>query len=89
MIVELPAAMTIRYYHPRYIFCLSLLAFGVSAACMAATKSYAGIMVLRVVIGLGEAFANNAYIYITLWYKPKELAMRTGAKATTRQIAQD
>lgn len=35
-------------------------------------------MVLRVLIGLGEAFVNNTWIFLSVWYTPKELALRSG-----------
>lgn len=79
MLVELPAGLTLRYVHPRWIFSAALISFGVCAACLAAAKSYAAVMVLRVLIGLGEAFVNNAYLFLTLWYKPQELSVRTAA----------
>lgn len=78
MLIELPAAMTLRYFQPRYVFGLALIVFGVFAAIIPPSRSYGGVMALRVLIGLGEAFTTNAYIFITLWYKPKELATRTG-----------
>lgn len=78
MLIELPAAMSLRYFHPRYVFGLALLAFGLFAAVIPPARSYGAIMTLRVLIGLGEAFTTNAYIFISLWYKPSELATRTG-----------
>lgn len=35
-------------------------------------------MALRDLIGLGEAFTTNAFIFASLWYKPEELAVRVG-----------
>ncbi|KIX10088.1 uncharacterized protein Z518_01169 [Rhinocladiella mackenziei CBS 650.93] len=53
--------------------------FGVFACAMVSAKSYAPVMVLRVLIGLAEAFVKNAYLYISLWYRPDELSLRTAA----------
>ena len=41
-------------------------------------------MVLRVLIGLGEAFINNAWIFISLWYKPDEMSLRAGKPLVPR-----
>jgi MFS family permease len=87
MVIEFPAGMLLRYTHPRYVFSGALVSFGIFAACMAHAKSYAATMILRVFIGLGEAVANNAYIFISLWYKPNELSLRTGAIYSLTPIA--
>ena len=78
MVIELPAGILLRYCHPRYVFAGALISFGVFAALLS-VSNYAGVMVLRVLIGLGEAFVNNGFIYISLWYRPSELSLRTGA----------
>lgn len=78
MLFELPVCLLLRYVHPRYLFGGAMLAFGTFAALFAVTKSYAGVMVLRVLIGIGEVFVNNAWIYLSLWYKPSELSLRSG-----------
>lgn len=78
MVIELPAGLLMRVIHPRYVIGVPAILFGVFACAMVAAKSYAAVMVLRVLIGLGEAFLNNAYLYISLWYRPEELSLRTG-----------
>ena len=78
MLIELPAGMMLCYIHPRYVFAASLVVFGTCAACLAASRSYIAIMVLRFLIGLGEAFINNSWIFISLWYKPDEMSLRAG-----------
>jgi MFS family permease len=78
MLIELPAAMSLRYFQPRYVFGLALIAFGIFAAVIPPARSYGAIMALRVLIGLGEAFTTNAFIFVSLWYKPEELATRIG-----------
>jgi MFS family permease len=79
MLIELPAGLFLRKFPPRYVIGFALISFGVIACCFAVAKTYATAIVLRLLIGLGEAFVNNAFIYISTWYKPDELALRTGA----------
>ncbi len=79
MLLELPAGLSLRYIHPKYIFSGALICFGIFSACMAAVDGYAGVMVLRVLTGLAEVFVNNGFIYISLWYRPSELSLRTGS----------
>ena len=80
MLLELPAGLSLRYIHPRYVFSTALISFGTFAACLSVVDGYAGLMVLRVLTGLGEVFVNCGFIYISLWYRPSELALRTGSK---------
>lgn len=86
MVIELPAGMLMKVLHPRYVIGGNAILFGVFACAMSAAKSYAPVMVLRVLIGLSEAFVNNAYLYISLWYRPDELALRTGKSIRLKQI---
>lgn len=78
MVIELPAGLLLRICHPRYVIGGASITFGVVACCMAVAKSYASLMILRVLIGLAEAFVNNAFLYTSMWYRPDELALRTG-----------
>lgn len=81
MLIELPAGMALRYVHPRYCFAGALFAFGAFAALLS-ISGYAGIMVLRLLIGLAEVFITNSFIYISLWYRHDEMAKRTGELET-------
>ena len=81
MLLELPAGLSLRYIHPRYVFSAALICFGTFSACMAVTDGYAGPMVLRVLVGLAEVFVSNGWIYISLWYRPSELSLRAGTCA--------
>jgi hypothetical protein len=69
MVIELPAGLLLRICHPRYVIGGAAITFGVIACCMSAAKSYASLMVLRVLIGLAEAFVNNAFLYTSMWYR--------------------
>lgn len=77
MLIELPAGVALRYIHPRYCFGGALLTFGIFAAVMP-TAGYAGIMILRLLIGLSEVFVTNAFLFVSIWYRHEELAKRTG-----------
>ena len=47
-----------------------------SRICVA--KSYQAVAGLRVGVGVGEAFIQAGTLYLSLWYKPHELATRGG-----------
>ena len=86
MLLELPAALSLRYIHPRYVFSGALICFGVLSACLSVANGYAGLMILRVLIGLGEVFIQCGFIYISLWYRPSELSLRAGRYSLTQQL---
>lgn len=77
MIVELPAGMALRYIHPRYVFSGSLVLFGLFATLFT-IAGYGGVLALRFWTGIFEAVVNNCFIFISIWYRPEELALRTG-----------
>jgi MFS family permease len=82
MIGELPFALLLRVVKPAYIYGSTIVLFGLFATCCVATTKYAGLMVLRLLVGFAEAAAQTAFLYLALWYKPDELAMRTGRQTT-------
>lgn len=78
MLVELAAGILLRIYPPRFMIGGACLCFGLFATCMATVKSYAPLIVLRVLLGLAEGVGYNVYLYSSLWYKPNEMARRIG-----------
>lgn len=78
MVFELPAALSIRMIPPNIAYGVAVMLFGVCAACLSASRSYAPVMVLRLMIGLGEAYVQTGYVFLSLWYKRDELTTRCG-----------
>ncbi|CAK5278165.1 unnamed protein product [Mycena citricolor] len=58
-------------------FFLALNFWGIASLSVVYAKGYAGLLVLRVLMGIGEAgyYAGMIY-YLSFWYKKHELAMR-------------
>lgn len=54
---------------------------------ISAAKSYAIVVVLRVLVGASEAFVNAAPLYLSIWYKRDELAIRGAIFFSTSAIA--
>ncbi|RDL41557.1 Uncharacterized protein BP5553_01536 [Venustampulla echinocandica] len=77
MVGEFPFALLLRVSKPAYVYGFTIIAFGLFATCCVATRSYAALLVLRLLVGVAEAAAQTAFLYLSLWYKPDELAMRT------------
>lgn len=84
MLVEGGAGILLRKYPPRFVIGGAVLTFGVLGCCTSLVKSYASIMVIRLLLGLAEGVSYNVYLYTSVWYKPHELARRTGKSSTFR-----
>ncbi|KAI0822431.1 major facilitator superfamily domain-containing protein [Trametes gibbosa] len=72
-ILEMPANVLQRYIGANRFFFLSLTWWGIASLSFVYAKGYAGLLVLRVLLGIGEAgyYAGMIY-YLSFWY----LAMR-------------
>ncbi|RPD68365.1 MFS general substrate transporter, partial [Lentinus tigrinus ALCF2SS1-7] len=76
-LLEMPANVLQRHIGANRFFFLSLLFWGLSSLSFVYAKGYAGLLVLRVLLGIGEAgyYAGMIY-YLSFWYKRSELALR-------------
>lgn len=72
--------MLIRKFHAPTIYAFSLLIFGMSAILLAYANSYAAVLILRLVIGLGEASVMTSFMYTSLWYRREEMSVRAGER---------
>ena len=62
----------------QYVFGAAVLVFGLGAGLVPVAGGYAGLMVLRFLLGCGEGVLTMGFLYLSQWYKPEELALRTG-----------
>jgi len=77
---SIPGTLLAKKYRPDYIIAFGAFAWSCGAACMAASSSYAGIVVCRLLIGFGEAmFGQVTSFYYSLWYTKHELSKRLAA----------
>ncbi|KAI8990724.1 MFS general substrate transporter [Trametes punicea] len=76
-ILEMPANVLQRCIGANRFFFLSLSWWGIASLSIVYAKGYASLLVLRVLLGIGEAgyYAGMIY-YLSFWYKRSELAMR-------------
>ena len=51
--------------------------FGVLATCVSACKSYGSLIAVRFLLGLSEAFVQVGFVYLSLWYRHDEIALRS------------
>ncbi|KAJ7805754.1 MFS general substrate transporter [Mycena olivaceomarginata] len=76
-LLEMPANILQRYIGANRFFFLSLTFWGIASLSVVYAKGYAGLLVLRVLMGIGEAgyYAGMIY-YLSFWYRKAELALR-------------
>lgn len=79
VLLELVVCLVLRYVPARSAFGVPIMGLGVFVLLMAFCDNYSRLNILRIMVGFTEEFVNNAFIFLTLWNKPEEIASRTGA----------
>src|SRR5271156_6515805 len=64
---------------PAHIYVTAIvLSWGVVASLQSVATSFAGLLVLRTLLGIGEAGFTGIPFYLSFFFKREELALRTG-----------
>ncbi|TVY81108.1 putative transporter [Lachnellula suecica] len=64
---------------PAHIYITGIvLSWGIVASLQSIATSFAGLLVLRVLLGIGEAGFTGIPFYLSFFFKREELALRTG-----------
>ncbi|ORY27004.1 MFS general substrate transporter [Naematelia encephala] len=80
MLFSIPGTLLSKMVPPNYALGAGCLIWAVAASCMASCQSYAGIIVCRLFIGVGESiFGQAVVLHYSLWYKKNEIATRLAA----------
>ncbi|QYS92908.1 MFS domain-containing protein [Trichoderma simmonsii] len=87
MAFEFPALILIRKLHAPTIYGFCTIIFGVAAIGTAYATTYAEIIILRLILGCGEAVVQSAFVYMSLWYRREELSARAGNVYLTTPLA--
>ncbi|OBT76134.1 hypothetical protein VF21_04858 [Pseudogymnoascus sp. 05NY08] len=76
---ELPSNLLLKKLRPSIWLPSIMVAWGTCTICLGVTNNYAGLLSVRVFLGLAEAglFPGVSY-YLTMWYCSEELAIRQG-----------
>jgi len=76
-LLEIPANILQRHIGANRFFFMTSTFWGLSSISLVYSKGYAALLVLRVLLGIGEAgyYAGIIY-YLSFWYKRKEMAFR-------------
>ncbi|CAI7602670.1 unnamed protein product [Penicillium pancosmium] len=78
VLLEVPSNILLkRFKRPSTYLGILVLSWGIVMTCTGLVKSFAGLMVTRVLLGVFEAgFFPGAIYLCSYWYMPKELALR-------------
>ncbi|CAG8978805.1 hypothetical protein HYALB_00012639, partial [Hymenoscyphus albidus] len=73
---------------PAHIYLTAIvLSWGLVASLQSVTTSFEGLLVLRVLLGIGEAGFTGIPFYLSFFYKREELALRTGYFVSAAPLA--
>ena len=75
---DFPIGLSMKLFPAQWVFGFSMVVCGITAVVMPVAGGFAGLMVLRFILGCGEAVFTMGFLYLSQWYKPEELALRTG-----------
>ncbi|KAK3720122.1 hypothetical protein LTR37_003945 [Vermiconidia calcicola] len=78
-LLELPANLLLKKLRPSIWLPAIMVAWGLVTTLTGIVKSYNGLLVIRVMLGVAEAgqYPGCAY-YLTMWYAPQDLGLRQG-----------
>lgn len=63
---------------PHIYVTVIVLSWGITASLQSVATSFAGLLVLRTLLGIGEAGFTGIPFYLSFFFKREELALRTG-----------
>ncbi|KAH8691990.1 putative vitamin H transporter [Talaromyces proteolyticus] len=87
-ICNIPAALLAKRFNPARVIPLMMGTWGALSTITASTTNFGGLLTVRILIGIVEAsFMPCVYLYYSLFYTRKELALRTAAWGFTGFIA--
>ncbi|KAK2624529.1 hypothetical protein QTJ16_006479 [Diplocarpon rosae] len=72
---------------PHIYVTIIVLSWGILASLQAVATSFAGLLVLRTLLGIGEAGFTGLPCYLSFFFKPEELALRTGLFISAAPLA--
>ncbi|OCT53273.1 hypothetical protein CLCR_10809 [Cladophialophora carrionii] len=73
-IVDFPVRLTVKAIPAQHVLGGAIILFGLAAKIVPVCGRYSGLMVLRFILGCGEAVLTMGFLYPSQWYKADELA---------------
>ncbi|KAJ3019658.1 UNVERIFIED_CONTAM: hypothetical protein HDU68_010573 [Siphonaria sp. JEL0065] len=88
ILFEVPSNIMLKITTPRIWIARIMVTWGICATCMAFVQNFAGLVALRVLLGICEAgFYPGVLYYLSYWYRPQELAWRVGIFFSAASVA--
>ncbi|EPS45768.1 hypothetical protein H072_137 [Dactylellina haptotyla CBS 200.50] len=87
VVFMIPANIILRTIEPYIIFGAAIISFGTFLCGMSAAKNFATVLVLRMLIGAGQAFVQGIGMSTSLWYKRREIALRGAIYYSTATLS--
>ncbi|KAJ5358935.1 MFS general substrate transporter [Penicillium cataractarum] len=85
---QVPSNIILTRLKPSRYIPVAIFIWGGISMCAAATHNFAGIIVVRVLLGFAESpFFAGALLLISSWYKPQEIAPRVAVMYCGNTIA--
>ncbi|KAJ5664679.1 MFS general substrate transporter [Penicillium macrosclerotiorum] len=85
---QVPSNIILTRVKPSQYIPIAIFIWGGISMCAAATHNFAGIMVVRVLLGFAESpFFPGALLLVSSWYKPQEIAPRVAVLYCGNTIA--
>ncbi|ETI27784.1 hypothetical protein G647_00233 [Cladophialophora carrionii CBS 160.54] len=73
-IVDFPVRLTMKSIPAQYVLGGAIILFGTATGLVPVCGRYSSLMVLRFILGCGEAVLTMGCLYLSQWYKADELA---------------
>ncbi|KAL4913019.1 major facilitator superfamily domain-containing protein [Aspergillus aurantiobrunneus] len=78
-VAEIPQGVLLQKYSITLVLGCNICVWGIVICCSAAAQNYAGILALRIVLGMAEAVIAPALtMYTSMWYTRREATPRFG-----------
>ncbi|KAK5054471.1 hypothetical protein LTR84_001362 [Exophiala bonariae] len=76
LVLQTPGALLMKILAPRWVLGGSITMFGLVATLFSVARGFGDLIGLRLLLGFGEAIVPLSFLYISMWYKHDELALR-------------
>ncbi|KXS17358.1 MFS general substrate transporter [Gonapodya prolifera JEL478] len=77
VLLEIPSNLLITRFNPSRWIARIMTSWGILAACMGAVQNFAGLVVVRALVGCMEAgYSPGTALYLSFWYKKYEVSSR-------------
>ncbi|TNY17115.1 phthalate transporter [Rhodotorula diobovata] len=88
VLLEFPSNLALKYFTPSKWIARIMISWGIVTVCSAAVFSYAGLIAVRIALGIAEAgFFPGVIFYLCLWYKTDERATRMSIFASSVAVS--